>query len=346
MIAVLMAILALSLSAIGVAMAAPQAQEAEGEESSTQHQPEQEKAYLGLATTGLGDGIRAALGVPDDVDGVVVTGTVDGSPADEAGMLRGDVVTTANGDAVTGPRELQAIVNGMSPGDELVLGYWRADTDPSLHSVSITLGDRADYERPQAPAWLTHLDRFMSAFPNAIDASFRVQDAEGNVHVYDVTPGSVLSVDAEAGSITIETRLDENATFELVDGSVVLKNGHRAELGDVEEGTRVVVLEIDDAVKAIVIGGFHHRGDIDGTRIESGDVDNAKPNPRKQIVTDFRNHVRELNDGRKADREANRENAEARGEQLRERIAELQERLGEVNDQGDDDDDDSEGDAA
>ena len=83
LIAVLMAILVLSLSAFSVAMAAPQAKEATDEESSTQHQPEQEKAYLGLATTGLGDGIRAALGVPDDVDGGVVTGTVVGSPADE-----------------------------------------------------------------------------------------------------------------------------------------------------------------------------------------------------------------------------------------------------------------------
>ena len=356
---VFLAVMALAVASVSITLAAPRGQEAPGSSGDTpgstgaapgngaeatgdrpvaQHRPDKPaKAFLGLITKNLGDRERALLEVPHDVSGVLVIGTRPASPAAEAGLHRGDVVSSVAGIEITTPKELQRVVSSKSPGDEVDLTYWR---EGALHTVGIFLGDQADHRRPQIPAWLNHLHRFLNAFPNTVDASFRVLDADGNVHVYEITPGTVLAV-GENG-LLIETRLGEEVRVELVDGSVVIKGHHRIELGDLEEGMHVVVLEIDDAVKAVVV--VRARPDQDG-RVRPRDIEAIEENPRKAIVREFQEHMKKLIEARRAD--PDRDGVQERIEKLMERIRELQERLAEVTD-GDDDsaDDDSDGDDA
>ena len=59
--------------------------------------------------------MRAAVGL-DPVDGLLVRGVQDGSPADRAGITRGDVVVGADGTPVTGLDDLHAAVDAAGRG--------------------------------------------------------------------------------------------------------------------------------------------------------------------------------------------------------------------------------------
>ena len=65
-------------------------------------------AALGLALVALDGGAREALDVPEGTHGVVIAEVRDGSPAQEAGLKRGDVVEAVGPRAVATPEEASA----------------------------------------------------------------------------------------------------------------------------------------------------------------------------------------------------------------------------------------------
>jgi serine protease Do len=69
-------------------------------------------ALVGARQTGR---MRAAVGL-DPVEGLLVRGVQDGSPAERAGIARGDVVVAADGTPVTGLDDLHAAVDAAGRG--------------------------------------------------------------------------------------------------------------------------------------------------------------------------------------------------------------------------------------
>jgi S1-C subfamily serine protease len=91
---------------------------------------------IGQASSGYGPGF--GNGNPSTTSGVQISGTVSGSPAAQAGLTGGDVITGVAGHGVTTQAGLQAVmVNDVRPGEQVTLQY----TDPSgtQHSVSVVL---------------------------------------------------------------------------------------------------------------------------------------------------------------------------------------------------------------
>ncbi len=72
--------------------------------------------------------------------GVLVAGVLKGSPADRAGIVRGDIVLEAGGKAVNAPEELRAAVQAKKPGDSLALKV-RHGSD--VRNLTVTLADQA-----------------------------------------------------------------------------------------------------------------------------------------------------------------------------------------------------------
>lgn len=95
-----------------------------GERPSSQSQQEEqtsEKASpadrLGLQVDSIDPRARRQLQLPDDLKGVVITDVRDLSPADEANLQEGMVITRVNGRAVTSPAELSKALSTISSGD-------------------------------------------------------------------------------------------------------------------------------------------------------------------------------------------------------------------------------------
>ena len=71
--------------------------------------------------------------------GVVVSGVVEGGPAEQAGLEPGDLVLSVDGERVTTLRELYRAVWRKGPGESLRLQVLR---DSAIRVVEITAGDR------------------------------------------------------------------------------------------------------------------------------------------------------------------------------------------------------------
>jgi serine protease Do len=80
--------------------------------------------------------IRRAAGLPDR-DGVLVQEIEEASPADRAGLRRGDLIVEAGGSPVTGVDDLYQAVDGLGDGQSLSLKVVRGADELS---VSVTFG--------------------------------------------------------------------------------------------------------------------------------------------------------------------------------------------------------------
>ena len=84
---------------------------------------------------------HALLGVTPEVasGGVGIASVESGSGADKAGLKVGDVITAVDGNPVTTPEKLRAIIAQHAPGDRLTLTIRR---DGATKTVEVTLGAR------------------------------------------------------------------------------------------------------------------------------------------------------------------------------------------------------------
>ncbi len=73
--------------------------------------------------------IIAGVGIEDDPEGVVVTGTIDGMPAQKAGLESGDRVMTVDGKTFTSAQALVEYTRGKSKGDRVVYRVRRGEED-------------------------------------------------------------------------------------------------------------------------------------------------------------------------------------------------------------------------
>lgn len=77
--------------------------------------------------------------------GAVVRGVTDDSPAQAAGLQRGDIITQVEGEEVDDPKALVEAVEERQPGDELSLTVYRPEGDETLE-VEVTLGQHPNEE--------------------------------------------------------------------------------------------------------------------------------------------------------------------------------------------------------
>ena len=93
---------------------------------------------LGITGTDVSEEVATAFGLPDR-RGAVVESVQDGSGADAAGMLPGDVIVAVDGAELTSMSQLVAEVRRRAPGDVVRFGIVR---DGQRLELAVTLGER------------------------------------------------------------------------------------------------------------------------------------------------------------------------------------------------------------
>ncbi|MCX5677243.1 MAG: PDZ domain-containing protein [Planctomycetota bacterium] len=91
------------------------------EEGQKETQPAE--AFLGVMAAPLTEDMKQIAGTER---GVLINSLRDGSPAAEAGLLPGDVITAVDGKDVTTPAELIDVVRTRKPGDTARIDYYRS----------------------------------------------------------------------------------------------------------------------------------------------------------------------------------------------------------------------------
>jgi membrane-associated protease RseP (regulator of RpoE activity) len=119
-----------------------------GEERTAQESPDREDRDEGRdedrdegrPTSGVFLGV-AARDATGDEQGAEIQEVASGSPAAEAGLEEGDVVTAVDGSAVASASDLAREVREHESGDRVTITYTR---DGNSAQAEVTLGDRAD----------------------------------------------------------------------------------------------------------------------------------------------------------------------------------------------------------
>ena len=95
------------------------------------------RGRLGVTIQEVDQQLADSFGL-DRPHGALVSGVEDGSPADKAGVVAGDVITGLEGVAIDRSSELPARVSRLKPGSTATLEVWR---DRSRRSVKLTIGE-------------------------------------------------------------------------------------------------------------------------------------------------------------------------------------------------------------
>jgi predicted metalloprotease with PDZ domain len=110
-------------------------QDGDGHHAEGELHESHEKGYLGV-------NIENAQG-----QGVRVTGVSEGSPAESAGIVAGDVIKAVNGETVAGADALIRVVSNQAVGDEVEVTYSHQG-EPT--TIKVTLGERPKSEMEKA----------------------------------------------------------------------------------------------------------------------------------------------------------------------------------------------------
>ncbi len=97
------------------------------------------QGFIGISSTAVNLPARQRAGRSQE-HGLLVTGLVAGSPADEAGLLVGDILVGFEGTAVQEPEQLVMRLRGERVGKPSTLTLLRAG---AAHDVSVTVGERS-----------------------------------------------------------------------------------------------------------------------------------------------------------------------------------------------------------
>lgn len=139
---------------------------------------------------------RSFLGVyPQDLDsalkeynkidyGVLVTDLARGGPGDKAGLKSGDVILSINGQKVEGESQFRQLLSEKKPGDTLKMQVLR---NGRKRNVSVTLGDRSDFEAAQTPVPPVPLWRNPAA-PKSLTPAYPEGEGFLGISARDLTP--------------------------------------------------------------------------------------------------------------------------------------------------------------
>lgn len=123
---------------------------------------EVDRGWLGVVIQQLTPPLREALDIDDDLEGVLVSDVQPGSPAEEHGIERGDLIVEVDGDRVRTPQELRNRIGLRSPGNTVQLSYIRNAESETAEVVLGSLAEARAAEEggviPDAPTGQTEIE--------------------------------------------------------------------------------------------------------------------------------------------------------------------------------------------
>ena len=108
---------------------------------------EADSAYVGIAGQGVSGEMSSLYGIPE---GIYLTEVQDGSPAADAGLQKGDIITKFDGSSVTSQQDLKTQLAYYAAGEEVPVTIQRQNgSEYEEQKVTITLGKLSDYQDSQ-----------------------------------------------------------------------------------------------------------------------------------------------------------------------------------------------------
>ena len=96
------------------------------------------RPWLGVGIQGVTEELAQYFGL-NKAEGAVISNVVPGSPADNAGLRRGDVIQEFDGKPINNPEELVAAIEKTPIGKKVAALVWR---DKQTRYITVTIGEK------------------------------------------------------------------------------------------------------------------------------------------------------------------------------------------------------------
>lgn len=163
-----------------------------------------ERGYIGINISPLDNTTRKLLGLSDS-EGVMVSKVEKDSPAEKAGMKKGDIIIKVNDESVNNPEDLQMTIGSLKPGSDAKMELYR---DRKKMAVTVRLNNRpgevADNNKQGHESDATTAETFDfedTQFADATKAYLEQNGADFGVVVKSIKDNSILSGALEPGLI-------------------------------------------------------------------------------------------------------------------------------------------------
>ena len=103
-------------------------------------EPKAARPWLGIQPEDLPDELRAQLDLAEG-EGLLVTQVMPGSPAEQAGLKKNDILTKIDGKAVKGEESLASFMSSAKAGQEATLTVLRKSKE---QRIKVTIGEKKD----------------------------------------------------------------------------------------------------------------------------------------------------------------------------------------------------------
>lgn len=174
-----------------------------------------ERGWLGVQIQQVNSDIADSLGLSKAAGALVSEAQAD-SPAKEAGIVAGDVITAVNGKEVASPKELAREIGNLEPGTSVDVTLWRKGAS---EQVTVKLGELpgTDRQASLAPSEEPTQGDMLEGFGLTVT---RADDGRGLV-VTDVEPGSEAAERGiQAGDVIVGVNSTEVTSTGDVDKAI------------------------------------------------------------------------------------------------------------------------------
>ena len=129
---------------IPISTAKPILEDLMNKKTRTETVSEEDSAYIGITGQAVSNEMSELYGIPE---GIYVTDVSEGSPAEDAGLKKGDIITKFDGSSVTSMSGLKETLAYYAAGEEVPVTISRQSGDGyEEQKVTLTLGAAADYQ--------------------------------------------------------------------------------------------------------------------------------------------------------------------------------------------------------
>lgn len=151
------------------------------------------RGYLGVSAETVTPELAESLGMKKDGKGVAVTDVTPGSPADQAGVQRTDVIVGINERPVASLQDLRLLIAQSAPGSKVTLNLLR---NGKAEALEVTLGKLAEDLRELLPGVeatpLTEEQRSRLNIDRRVDGLVVTKVAEDSPYASRLVPNLVI----------------------------------------------------------------------------------------------------------------------------------------------------------
>ncbi len=173
------------------------------------------RGFLGVSGEAVTPDIAEQVHLPKDANGLIISDTETDSPADKAGIKRGDVIVAVNGKQIHDQDDLRLTISQMSPGSKVTLNVAR-DGKPMV--VNVTLAQFSEKPNELLPG--VEVGKLTDDVRRHLGIDTRIT----GLVVAKVEEKSTYAQDLPQGAVIVE--INRSPVEDLASAKALLHSGH------------------------------------------------------------------------------------------------------------------------